>query len=118
MVNPVITEWLADGRLMRILNDVSFLDSSGKLWIAKSGTIINGASIPRFFWRVIGSPYVGKYRRSAVIHDAYYDSQDEPRKKVDQMFYECMIVDGVSKIKSFLMFKAVRIFASYKKKAG
>jgi len=29
----------------------------------------NGASIPRFWWRVFGSPFVGIHRLPSVIHD-------------------------------------------------
>ena len=51
---------------MILLEDVSFT-SKGKIWTAPAGSVIDGASIPRFFWRVIGSPFIGYYRRASVV---------------------------------------------------
>lgn len=119
--NTVKTEWLNDGRNQMLLEDVSFFDSEGKQWTAKAGLISDGASVPRWAWRVIGGPFSGKYRRPAIIHDQYYDYRNaarypemkgvipEKREHVDQMFYEAMLVDGVAKWKAKIMLRAVRI---------
>ncbi len=107
----VVVEWLQDEkRRMRLMHPVLFFDSSGIEWIAKEGDVIDGASIPRFFWRFIGSPFVGKYRRASVIHDVYCVNRLRPHKQVHKMFYEGMIVDGVSKLKAKAMFHAVNMF--------
>ena len=37
------------------------------------GLHTDGASIPRVFWRLIGSPLMGKYRRACIFHDAGYE---------------------------------------------
>ena len=108
--NYVKVKWMSNGRDMKLLEDISFLDSKGELWEAFKYEIINGASIPRFFWRVIGSPYVGKFRRASVIHDVYCDRKDKPYKKVHKMFYEAMLCDGVKKSKAKAMYLAVRMF--------
>jgi len=108
--NTVKAEWLADGWNMRLLEDVSFVDSSGKEWKAYAGEVVNGASIPRFFWRIIGSPFVGKYRRPSVIHDVYCDRRDEPHEAVHAMFKEAMECDGVPSYKVDTMFNAVDKF--------
>lgn len=97
-------------RKMILLEDVSFIDDNGKEWTAPAGSEIDGASIPRFFWRVIGSPFVGKYRRASVIHDVYCVTRTEPYKAVHQMFYEAMKCDGVSKAKRVSMYNAVAGF--------
>lgn len=106
--NTVKTEWLPNGREMVLLEDVTYIDSKGKRWEAKAGDIIDGASIPRFFWRVIGSPFVGKYRRSSVIHDVYCKNKTEESVAVHAMFLEAMETDGVTKIKRKAMWSAVR----------
>ena len=106
--NTIKTEWLADDpRKMRLLDDINFIDPSGKEWHAPAGSIVDGASIPRFFWRVIGSPFVGRYRRATVIHDVYCVTRSEPHEAVHNMFLEAMLDDGVSGIKANLMFDAV-----------
>jgi len=108
-IGDVFTRWLNGNRKMQLLKPLLFQDKSGKHWIAKKGAIIDGASIPRFFWRFIGSPFSGKYRRSSVIHDFYYVTKSEPRKQVDKMFYQAMRVDNVNYFKAKAMYFAVRI---------
>lgn len=118
---PVKTEWLDDGHRMRLLESVSFCDNKGVIWKARAGMVFDGASIPRIAWRFIGSPFVGKYRRAAVVHDQYYKyglgqeplpdgSSIRPREDVDQVFYDIMILDGVRKWKAKLMYRTVRMF--------
>jgi len=108
--NTVKAEWLPDGRDMKLLESVSFTDKSGKTWVAPAGSIINGANIPRFFWRVIGSPFVGRYRRSTVIHDVYCQTRSETCKLTHAMFDEAMEADGVDEVKRSTMNNAVVTF--------
>ncbi len=115
-MGEVHTEWLEHpgrDRKMQLLEDFTFCDSAGSEWYAFEGTVFDGASIPRFLWPLFGSPFVGDYRRAAVIHDAFYKrtrKQFCTRKDVDQMFLEAMRCDGVGRIKSRLMYAAVRAF--------
>jgi hypothetical protein len=106
----VRTDWLSDGRSMQLLNDVAFLDNRGRRWQAWKGDIVDGASIPRFFWRFIGSPFVGKYRRASVIHDVYCKTEVVRSPEVHKMFYEAMRHDGVPRVKAYAMWLAVRTF--------
>lgn len=97
-------------RKMILLDDVFFIDSLGILWRAQTGSEIDGASIPRFFWRFIGSPFVGLYRRASVIHDVACVERNRPHQEVHRMFYDAMIADNVPKIKARIMYMAVRVF--------
>ena len=106
--NTVKVEWLIDSRKMKLLEDVIFTDSNGVSWSAKAGSIIDGASIPRFFWRFIGSPFVGRYRRPSVIHDVYCESKSRPHKQVHECFREMMLADGVPVPKARTMYYAIR----------
>lgn len=108
--NTVKAEWLPDGRRMLILEDVSFVDVTGKEWLAPAGSVVDGASVPRFFWRIIGSPFVGKYRRASVIHDVYCVTRSEPCEEVHSMFKEAMLTDSVRPDKAETMFNAVVTF--------
>lgn len=108
---PVKVEWLVDdSRLMGVLGFFYFTDSSGRVWAANKGDIINGASIPRIFWWLTGSPYVGKYRRASVIHDVYCERRNRPAQDVHDVFYEMMKADGVPRWKAYLMYQAVDKF--------
>lgn len=102
-----------NGKTMTLMEDLIYLDDIGRLWVASKGLETDGASIPRFMWRVIGSPFTGKYRRAAIIHDAYYqDPEGRTRKDIDKMFYEAMRSDGVIWLKAQAMYRAVRWFGS------
>ena len=108
--SQVKTEWLEDGRSMRLLDSLAFEDKHGLQWVAPIGSVVDGASIPRFFWRFIGGPFSGKYRDASVIHDVYCVLQDRPSPEVHAMFYEAMRARGVWRTKAFLMWMAVRVF--------
>lgn len=101
---------LSDGRSMQLLEDLKFSDASGQVWMARRGDIIDGASIPRFFWRFIGPPFVGKYRRASIIHDVYCNSEVVDSPKVHEMFWEAMRADQTPIIQAVLMWLAVRLF--------
>src|SRR5438034_3210995 len=65
----VATEWLDDGRRMRLLQDFRFLEPDSTEWIAPRDSSIDGASIPQVFWSFIGGPFEGRYRNASVVHD-------------------------------------------------
>lgn len=104
---PVDTRWLDDGRSMEVLNILTFTDSTGKVWTAPAGAVVDGASIPRLLWWFIGSPFCGRYRRASVIHDVYCKTMSEPWQSVHNVFNEMMAADFVVFFKRFLMFRAV-----------
>lgn len=103
----VKTEWYAH-RKMRVLNTLIFTDKKAIKWIVPEDSVVDGASIPRFMWRFIGSPFVGKYRRASVVHDLYCVTKSKPHSDVHKMFYEAMICDGVSKVKAKVMYYSVK----------
>lgn len=109
--NTVKVEW-PNGfkREMRLLEDVSFIDNKGVVWTAHKGDLIDGASIPRAFWAMFGSPFVGLYRRPSVIHDVYCKSKEKPFADTHQMFYEACLSDGVGRKKAMLAGQAVKRF--------
>jgi hypothetical protein len=43
----VQTEWLSDGRHMKLLTDFAYIDPDEREWLAPKGAQIDGASIPR-----------------------------------------------------------------------
>jgi hypothetical protein len=103
----VLAEWLDDGRSMQLHRELRYTDLSGREWIALDRSIVDGASIPEIFWPVIGSPFVGLYRRPTVIHDVYCENQLRPAQEVHDVFFEMMLQEGVDRFKARMMFKAV-----------
>ncbi|MDT0603482.1 DUF1353 domain-containing protein [Thalassotalea castellviae] len=104
----VLARWL-EKREMELLQQTSFTDDNGHEWIAPKGAIVDGASIPRLFWFLVGSPFVGKYRRASVIHDVYCKTKSIAHKQVHKMFYNAMRCDGVGRIKAKTMYLAVKL---------
>lgn len=103
----VQAEWLEDGRKMLLLADYSYVDPPNVEWKAAKGTVVDGASIPRFAWTAIGGPYEGKYRKASVAHDAAVDEKARPWQQVHRMFYDHMLCSGVNKSKAQAMYWAV-----------
>ena len=106
----VVAEWLGDGRTMKLLEDFSYFDPGDEEWDAQLGAIVDGASIPRFAWTIIGGPFEGKYRDASVIHDVACDKEDRPWPKVHRAFYTGMLASGVGVIKAKIMYAAVYHF--------
>lgn len=84
-------------------------------FVVPSGLIVDGASIPRIFWRVIGHPLSSRYWVAFVVHDYLYgfsdiseDELDMTRKQVDLLFYDMLRAEGVGWWKGKTMLKAVR----------
>ncbi len=73
--------------------------------------IIDGASIPKIAWSIIGSPWSGKYALATVPHDYGYHTLSKPREEIDKDFIEGMRILGVSLWKRRIMYRMVRMFA-------
>jgi hypothetical protein len=103
-MNPFFTgevevRWLHDwagksDREMLLLSDFSFTDSTGYVWTAPAGTIVDGSSIPKCLWWLVGNPLIGDHRRASVVHDAACQKREKTSKAVAWMFYEAMRTDG------------------------
>ena len=76
------------------------------------GLLTDGASIPKLFWSIIGSPFCGKYVGSALIHDALYSSHIISKEESDLLFLDMMRENGVNEIKIALIYEAVKLFGN------
>ncbi len=99
--------WEEDGLTMVLLSELRYTDPYGVVWTAPAGSRVNGASIPRAFWSIIGGPFEGKYRKASVLHDVAYDRQDRPPEEVDLMFYNAMRASGVGIVTAKTMYYAL-----------
>jgi hypothetical protein len=109
------TEWLVsssgEDREMRMLEDFSFTDKNGRVWLARTGTIVNGASIPQSLWSTIGSPYTDDYRRASIVHDVACETPGVARIDADHMFHDACRAGGCSARKARILYAGVRIGA-------
>ena len=92
---------------VRLLEDLIFIDSKGKKWTSPKGSVVDGATIPKAFQSIIGTPYGGEYVLASVIHDVAYDEKKESWQEVHRAFYDAMLASGVEAKKASLMYIAV-----------
>jgi len=104
---PIDTRWEADGRSMTLLNELRYTDPKGVVWVAPAGSKVDGASLPRAFWGIIGGPFEGKYRNASVLHDVAYDEKSKPWQDVDRMFYNAMRCAGVGVVEAKTLYYAL-----------
>lgn len=110
-VAGTVSRW----KLLAQLRWVAYKDLNFYTVNIPEGFECDGASIPRFFWRLIGPPW-GEYARAAVLHDYLYrfgkiEEKEITRKRADQIFYGGMIDVGVRPLKAWAMYQAVRFGA-------
>jgi hypothetical protein len=106
-IGKLILTPLEDGVHMELVDKFGFRDKTGLDWMVPEGTRVDGASIPQALWSIVGSPFTGKYRDASVIHDFYCDTRLRPWADVHRVFYEAMIVSGVSEVRAKVMYAAV-----------
>lgn len=103
-------EFLSYGRQIKLLEDFIFKDRKGKEWLANKNHIVDGASIPQFFWSITEGPLDGKFRNASIIHDVGCDQKEESWQAVHLCFYEACRCGGVSECKAKMLYAAVYLF--------
>ena len=107
---------LPDGIHSVLQDDFSYFDKSGTEHRAYRGLRTDGKSIPRIFWRCIGSPWTGKDRYAGIIHDQECKDimllpkrlRDEARNKADANWREMCAFLGDGPVKTFWLWVGVR----------
>src|SRR6266436_4276241 len=108
-----VTKWNPDGRTMTLLTELRYIDPKGNAWVAPIGSVVDGASIPRYLWSVMGGPFEGRYRNASVLHDVAYGDKKRPWQDCDRMFYYAMRCSGVSATEAKTMFYALYRFGHH-----
>ena len=90
------------------LNKIEF---AGKSFVIPRGFESDGASVPRFFWRLVCPPLDHHAVRAGVAHDYIYREQppDWTRKEADKMFLCFLIEDGLPPLQARLAYWGVRL---------
>jgi hypothetical protein len=108
-----VTKWNPDGRTMTLLTELRYTDPHGEVWVAPIGSVVDGASIPRYLWSIMGGPFEGKYRNASVLHDVAYGEHNRPSWDCDRMFYNAMRCSGVSAGEAKTMYYALYKFGHH-----
>ncbi|QCW28099.1 DUF1353 domain-containing protein [Lysobacter enzymogenes] len=99
-----------NGRSAELLEPIGYVATSGVEWPVPAGAWLDGASIPKAFWSVIGGPFEGKYREPSIVHDHYCIVKTQPWRDTHRMFHAAMLCRGVSGFKARVMYYAVYRF--------
>ena len=109
-------------REWRLLRDLVWEGDTDRFTVT-AGFTTNFASVPRPFWWLI--PRTGKYTRAVVLHDAMWcASQKDPAERkvdpwdADAIFRRTLKELGVSQLRRYLMWAAVRSAAVAKGRFG
>jgi hypothetical protein len=104
-----IVELLDEGRVVSLVEAFSFVDHLSQRWDVPAKARVDGASIPRALWTIVGGPFEGKYRNASIIHDWFCDRRTRPWERVHEIFYEAMLTSGVSSLQARMLYTGVRL---------
>ena len=102
-----------------LLNNIAYLSGKYKdeevyKIVINKGYNWNGANIPRFLWRIVGSQYNPEFLPASMVHDWLCEHKDfiikDGVKISSDIFKDILILYGVSKSKAWIMASAVRTF--------
>lgn len=82
------------------------------------GYCYDGASIPRFFWRVVGAPTDNSFLVAALVHDVLCENHHyvmNDRKLSTMVFGALLESSKVGKFKRFVMTSSVDLFQRFQK---
>lgn len=110
--NPKI-EVLKDAygdKIFKLLEALNLDIGDGAHVIVPDGYLSDGASVPRFFWRIL-SPEIDPITLAPSIgHDYLYEKKMMTRKETDQWYRKELIENGYPKWKATLTYWGVRLF--------
>lgn len=74
----------------------------------------DGASVPRFFWRLVFPPGDPKALHAAIIHDYIYRTHPTgwTKENADKIFRHLLISGGVEEWRANLAYTGVRLFGA------
>lgn len=82
----------------------------------KENYCYDGASIPRFFWRIIGANTSAEFLIPSLIHDVLCENHqyiNNDRELSSKVFRALLIAAGVSELKANIMYEAVDTFQRF-----
>jgi len=99
-------------RCWRTADHFFYVTRQGVTLMIPKGTRTDGASIPRFFWRVIGDPMNTDYVEAVVLHDFLWREAIQGRttfRPANRLFREALAELGVTPWRRRLMWAAVSL---------
>lgn len=95
---------------------VDNIKNKSYVFIVPKGYCYDGASVPRFFWRIIGSNTDNSFLIAALVHDVLCENHyyvDNDRKFSTHVFNVLLESAEVFPFKRFLMKSSVNMFQKF-----
>jgi hypothetical protein len=92
---------------LRLLEEFSFRDENGRLWLAPAGAVIDGTSLPRMLRPAPELPPETQFRKASVVHDYYSRARQETWREVRRMLYSASLHEGLSPAEAKLLYATV-----------
>ena len=107
---PKIQPSAEDGECWVLVEDFHVL-VDGMMFTVPAGFKTDGASIPRFLWRLCGHPLETRRFPIAVLHDWLYEvDQGLTRQQVDEIYRDGLVSLGYGKWTANTEYYAIRLF--------
>lgn len=103
----VVLEWVDEVPYIattRLVEPFAFYQQDGTIWSVPAGGIVDGRSIPPIFSGLMGLPFEGGFRKTAVVYDYAAKAQSKSWQDAQRMFYEGSIVEGILPIEAKVMY--------------
>ena len=88
----------------RLEKTLLFRQGDGTEWISPAGVILDGRSVPSLFVKVIGHPFEGAYRKSAVSYDYAVKIKERTWETAQRMFFEALLTEGIAEPEARVMY--------------
>ena len=107
---PKVEPMLDGGECWVLVADFHVL-VDGMMFTVPAGFVTDGASIPRFLWRLCGHPLETRRFPVAVLHDWLYEADlGLTRQQVDEIYRDGLLSLGYGKWTANTEYYAIRLF--------
>lgn len=93
---------------IRLTKSIIFIGNDGRKYIIPEGYVSDGASVPRFFWRILSPCIDGRTLPASIIHDFEYKHKIGTRAGADKDYYARLVADGYPRVKAAATYIGVR----------
>ena len=111
----LVLEWVDESPFvaaMRLVDAFSFQQQDGRMWVVPASGIVDGRSMPPLFVSMMGHPFEGGFRKTAVVYDYAVKDKKQPWQDTQRMFYEASIAEGILPIEAKVMYMLLNALGS------
>lgn len=89
---------------MRLKEELLFRQTGGGTWVVPANAIVDGRSMPKLFFSLIGHPFESGFLKTAITYDYAVKAKVRRWTDAQRMFVEGVVVEGVATIEAKAMY--------------